>query len=349
MRTSRLIGALAAAALALGLAACAPAPVPAETPAETPAGSGSPAPAAADGFPVTIEHVYGQTVIQKKPERIASVAWANHEVPLALGVVPVGMAKVSWGDDDKDGVLPWVEDKLTELGAATPVLFDETDGIDYEAVSDTKPDVILASYSGLTKEEYDTLSKIAPVVAYPKNAWGTSVEDMITLNSTAIGLADEGAKLIEDLHAQTAAALEANSALQGKKVLFAYIDPNDFSQVGFYTALDTRPGFLTSIGLPLPSIVEQNAASTDFYLTVSAEKADELNDVDLIVTYGDDDSTIVTLQADPLLSKIPAIAEGRVVILVNDTPLAASANPSPLSIPWGIGDYLALLAAPLSK
>lgn len=345
MRTSRLIGALAAAALALGLAACAPAPVP----AETPAGSGSPASAAADGFPVTIEHVYGQTVIQKKPERIASVAWANHEVPLALGVVPVGMAKVSWGDDDKDGVLPWVEDKLTELGAATPVLFDETDGIDYEAVSDTKPDVILASYSGLTKEEYDTLSKIAPVVAYPKNAWGTSVEDMITLNSTAIGLADEGAKLIEDLHAQTAAALEANSALQGKKVLFAYIDPNDFSQVGFYTALDTRPGFLTSIGLPLPSIVEQNAASTDFYLTVSAEKADDLNDVDLIVTYGDDDSTIATLQADPLLSKIPAIAEGRVVILVNDTPLAASANPSPLSIPWGIGDYLALLAAPLSK
>lgn len=345
MRTSRLIGALAAAALALGLAACAPAPVP----AETPAGSGSPAPAAADGFPVTIEHVFGQTVIQKKPERIASVAWANHEVPLALGVVPVGMAKVSWGDDDKDGVLPWVEDKLTELGAATPVLFDETDGIDYEAVSDTKPDVILASYSGLTKEEYDTLSKIAPVVAYPKNAWGTSVEDMITLNSTAIGLADEGAKLIEDLHAQTAAALEANSALQGKKVLFAYIDPNDFSQVGFYTALDTRPGFLTSIGLPLPSIVEQNAASTDFYLTVSAEKADDLNDVDLIVTYGDDDSTIATLQADPLLSKIPAIAEGRVVILVNDTPLAASANPSPLSIPWGIGDYLALLAAPLSK
>ena len=345
MRTSRLIGALAAAALALGLAACAPAPVP----AETPAGSGSPAPAAADGFPVTIEHVYGQTVIEKKPERIASVAWANHEVPLALGVVPVGMAKVSWGDNDKDGVLPWVEDKLTELGAATPVLFDETDGIDYEAVSDTKPDVILASYSGLTKEEYDTLSKIAPVVAYPKNAWGTSVEDMITLNSTAIGLADEGAKLIEDLHAQTAAALEANSALQGKKVLFAYIDPNDFSQVGFYTALDTRPGFLTSIGLPLPSIVEQNAASTDFYLTVSAEKADELNDVDLIVTYGDDDSTIATLQADPLLSKIPAIAEGRVVILVNDTPLAASANPSPLSIPWGIGDYLALLAAPLSR
>ncbi len=28
-------------------------------------------------------------------------------------------------------------------------------------------EVILASYSGLTQEDYDTLSKIAPVVAYP--------------------------------------------------------------------------------------------------------------------------------------------------------------------------------------
>ena len=30
------------------------------------------------------------------------------------------------------------------MGAETPVLFDETDGIDFEAVADTDPDVILA-------------------------------------------------------------------------------------------------------------------------------------------------------------------------------------------------------------
>ena len=48
------------------------------------------------------------------------------------------------------------------------MLFDETDGIDFEAVADTEPDVILAGYSGLTQEDYDTLSEIAPVVAYPE-------------------------------------------------------------------------------------------------------------------------------------------------------------------------------------
>lgn len=341
MRTSRLLAVGAAAVLAVGLAACS-----SNAPESTGSAGGNPA--SDDAFPVTVEHVFGETTITEKPERVATIAWANQEVPLALGVVPVGFEAVTWGDDDGNGILPWVEEKLDELGGEEPVLFDNADGIDYEAIADTQPDVILAAYSGLTEEEYDQLSKIAPVVAYPEVAWGTSVDDMIELNSAALGLSEEGDALIEELHADADAALEANSALVDKKVLFAYIDPADLSQVGFYTQIDTRPGYLTSIGLPLPAIVEENAESDQFFLTVSAEEAEKFADVDVFVTYGDE-SLIATLQADPLLSKIPAIAEGRIAILPDATPLAASANPSPLSIPWGLSDYLALLAAPLSK
>ena len=65
------------------------------------------------------------------------------------------------------------------------------------------------------------------------------------------------------------------------------------------------------------------------------------------MTYGDADGAIIDqLQADPLLSQIPAIASGAIAVLENSTPLAASANPSPLSIGWGIDEYFALLAAP---
>ncbi len=305
---------------------------------------------ASDGtFPVTVEHAYGETTIEAEPERIATVAWANHEVPLALGVVPVGMSKATWGDDDGDGVLPWVEEQLEELGAETPVLFDETDGIDFEAVADTQPDVILAAYSGLTQEEYDTLSKIAPVVAFPDVAWGTSYEDTIRLNSAAIGLADEGDQLIEDLHAQVDAALAAHPQLADANVLFSYIDPADLSQVGFYTSHDTRPGFLSSLGLSQPAVVADESAATDeFYVSISAEEADRFDDVDVFVTYGEADGAIIgQLQADPLLSQIPAIASGQIAILENSTPLAASANPSPLSIGWGIDEYFALLAGAL--
>ena len=299
-------------------------------------------------FPLTIEHAFGETVIEARPERVATVSWSNQEVPIALGVVPVGMAEVTWGDDDGDGVLPWVEEKLEELGAETPVLFDEVDGIDFEAVADTQPDVILAAYSGLTQEEYDTLSKIAPVVAYPEVAWGTSYEDMIRLNSQAIGLADEGEALIEELHAEVDAALANHPELADSTVLFSYIDSSDFSQIGFYTSLDTRPGFLTSLGLPEPAVVTEESDGEAFYATVSAEEADRFADVDVFVTYGDASGSIIPqLQADPLLSQIPAIAEGRIAILEESTPLAASANPSPLSIGWGVDDYFSVLAGAL--
>lgn len=339
MRASRLHrGSLLAAALTLtaALAAC------------SSGGAGqSESAASGEGFPIEIEHVYGTTTITEAPERVATVAWANHEVPLALGVVPVGMSKATWGDDDGDGVLPWVEERLEELGAETPVLFDETDGIDFEAVADTEPDVILASYSGLTEEDYRTLSKIAPVVAYPETPWGTSLEDMITLNSTALGLQQEGEALIDDLHAQIEASLAEHSELEGQKLLFAYLNPSDLSTIGFYTVHDTRPGFLAGLGLPQPEIVTEESAKTeDFYVEFSSDVADRFDDVDVIVTYGDAQGAFVKqIQADPLLSKIPAVADGRIAILEDATPLAASANPSPLSIGWGIDDYFALLAA----
>lgn len=347
MRVPRLLAVTAAAAALGALAACGSS-AEARDDAEATATATD---TAADGaFPVEIEHVYGTTTVPARPERVATVAWSNHEVPIALGIVPVGMAAASWGDDDGDGVLPWVEDALAELGAPTPVLFDETDGIDVEAVAATEPDLILATYSGLTQEEYDTLSQIAPTIAYPDVAWGTSYQDMIRLSSAALGLPEEGEALVEQLEGEVRAALDAHPALRDATVLFSYLDPSDLSQIGFYTSHDTRPGFLAEAGLPMPQVVQEESAATDaFYVTVSAEQADRFADVDLFVTYGDPGSDIVArLQADPLLSTIPAIADGRVAVLENSTPLAASANPSPLSIGWGVDDYLGLLAAPLS-
>ena len=44
-------------------------------------------------FPITIKHAFGETTITEKPERIATIAWGNQDVPLALGVAPVGVSK----------------------------------------------------------------------------------------------------------------------------------------------------------------------------------------------------------------------------------------------------------------
>ncbi|SEG78435.1 iron complex transport system substrate-binding protein [Thermomonospora echinospora] len=305
-----------------------------------------------NAFPMTIEHALGKTTIQKKPARVATVNWANHEAPLALGVVPVGMAAANFGDDDGDGLLPWVEERLKELNAKTPVLFDETDGIDFEAVADTKPDVILAAYSGLTKQDYDTLSEIAPVVAYPKAAWATPWREIIRMNSKAIGLADEGERLIADIEGDIRTVVAKYPQLKGKSAMFmTHVDPNDVSQVGFYTTHDTRTLFFEDLGLKIPGSIAEASKGTDkFALTRSAEQSDLFNDVDIITGYGDEKGELLAkLRKDPLLSKIPAVQRGSVYLLPDSKPLGTAANPTPLSISWVLEDYVKALAEAAEK
>ncbi|WP_166389776.1 ABC transporter substrate-binding protein [Nocardioides ochotonae] len=295
-------------------------------------------------YPITIEHALGTTEIPERPERVATVNWANHEVPLALGVVPVGMAAANFGDDDGDGLLPWVSDRLEELDAETPVLFDETDGIDFEAVANTAPDVILAAYSGLTQEDYDTLQEIAPVVAYPEAPWSTDWREMITLSSKAMGMAEEGEELVADLEGEIADTVAAHPGLEGTGAMFlTHVDTTDLSEVSFYTTHDTRARFFEDLGLATPASIADASAKTDqFSLTRSAEQIDGLDDVELIVTYGDE-TLVEALEGDPLLSKMPAVANGAIVLLPNN-PLGTAANPTPLSISYVLEDYVTMLA-----
>jgi iron complex transport system substrate-binding protein len=337
-RASRLAALTTAAVLAGGLAACSSSP---DDDVEE-ASSG-------DFTPISIEHALGTTTIDSQPERVATVNWANHEVPLALGVVPVGMAAANFGDDDGDGLLPWVSERLEELDADVPVLFDETDGIDFEAVADTDPDVILAGYSGLTQEDYDTLSEIAPVVAYPEAPWATPWREMIEINAAGMGMAQEGEELVADIEQQIADAVGEYPQLEGRATMFlTHVDTTDLSEVSFYTPYDTRSAFFEDLGLSTPASVAE--ASTDpeqFSGTVSAEQVDAFDDVEIIVTYGDQE-LVDSLNADPLLSQMPAVANGSIVLLPS-TPLGTAANPTPLAIAWVLEDYVALLAEAADK
>ena len=343
-RASRLAAASAATLLTVGLAAC------------SSSAEGAPEEAASTGgledeefAPVTIEHALGTTTIEEEPERVATVNWANHEVPLALGVVPVGMAAANFGDDDGDGLLPWVSERLEELDAETPVLFDETDGIDFEAVADTQPDVILAGYSGLTQEDYDTLSEIAPVVAYPEAPWATPWREMIEVNAAGMGMVEEGEELVSDLEEEIDAAVAEHPQLEGKSAMFlTHVDTTDLSEVSFYTPFDTRSAFFEDLGLATPASVQE--ASTDpeqFSGTVSAEQVDLFDDVDIIVSYGDQE-LVDALNGDPLLSQIPAV-ENEALVLLPNTPLGTAANPTPLAISWVLEDYVGMLAEAADK
>ncbi len=299
-------------------------------------------------FPIRIKHAFGTTVIHSKPERVATVAWGNHEVPLALGVVPVGFAAATFGDDDNDGVLPWVSAQLAKLNAKTPVLFDEGDGIDFEAVAATRPDVILAAHSGLSRSDYDTLSMIAPVVAYPTTPWTTSWRDMIRMNSAGMGMPNEGEELIETLEAEIQAKIAKYPELKGKSAMFiTHLDPTDLSVIRFYTSNDTRVAYFNDLGLHSPASVERISATGKFSGESSIEQIDDFNDVDIFVSYGGK-ALLDPVNNNPLMSKMRAIHNGAIVML-GTSQLANAANPTPLSISWILDSYLEKLAAAARK
>ncbi len=309
----------------------------------------SPVPASSEGiFPVTIEHAFGETTVPTRPVRVATVAWANHEVPLALGIVPVGMAAANFGDDDGNGVLPWVEARLRELGAEVPVLFDEGDGIDFEAVAAVQPDIILAAYSGLTRAEYDTLSQIAPVIAYPESAWGTDWRETIRTNSAGLGLVTEGDELISRIESDIASSVARHPELVGKSAMFVtHLDPTNLSVVNFYTNNDSRVKFFGDLGLVSPSSVIGASEPGEYSGSISAEKIDSFDDVDIVVTYGNQ-ALLTAMKANPLVARMPAVINEGVVMLGRD-PLGTAANPTPLSISYVLDDYVNLLAGAVKQ
>lgn len=298
-------------------------------------------------YPLTIEHAFGETVIESKPERIVTIGWENQDTALALGVVPVGVSAPTFGLVTENGLHTWTDEAIAELNGEEPVVFNDVDGLDFEAIADCDPDVILASYSGISQEDYDMLSEIAPVVAYKGAAWQTTWRDQTIDNAEGMGMKAEGEAKVAEMENLIDEKLAAYPQLEGISTAFAWVSADDFSTFYIYLPVDPRVSYLLDLGFTLPDSVA-NLAEDDsaFFVTVSRENADQLSDVQMMVLYGGDENLLTALQADELMSQIPAIANGAVVFVDGNSDLAAaSVTPSILSIPYAIDEYLSLFAA----
>lgn len=308
---------------------------------------------AADIFPVTIKHIYGETVVAKAPQRVATISWVNDDIAIALGVIPVGMPKNDWGGNEA-GSTPWKDAALQKAGAAlgtdkAPVQYSEADGINFTELAKTTPDLILAAYSGLTREEYDKLSKIAPVIAYPEAAYGTAWQDSTTMIGAALGRSKEAADLIASVEKTIADGAAKYPAIKGKTFIYGNLEPAKSDGVNVYLSGDNRPKFLTSLGMELaPVVVEAEKGTEGFFIPWSAEKANEL-DSQVFVSWVPDNKTRDAIVKDPLLGQIPAIKSGAFVADPDNTLTLALSASSPLSLPWALDAFLPQLDAAARK
>lgn len=327
---------LAAAAVATALAAaaltgCSPA-----------ADAVAPSAAPADGFPVTIADAFGDTTIEKAPTRVATWGWGAADAVLALGMVPVAIPTQSYGGD-KDGVLPWIADALKKLDAKTPTMLDQsTNEVPVQAVAAAKPDVFLAPYSGLTKEEHDQLTALGiPVVAYPDKPWATPWRDVIRIVGEALGKKAEAEKVVDGIDATIAQKAKEHPEFQGVTIAQGWDGAGTYS---VYLPADARVQFVKDLGFTIaPSVAALDTGESTFYTTVSYENLDKLTS-DVLLEYADDKSQMDAFLASSQATLLPQVAKGAVAQVYGPAKVSSVSPPTALSLTWGIDDLVDELA-----
>lgn len=309
----------------------------AESPTDGPAATGSSA--SGDWRSVSIDHAFGTTTIDSKPTRVVTLGWGSTEASLALGVVPVGMETQTYAAGE-DGQLPWVTEKLQELGAEVHMIPATVEEPAYEEIAGLEPDLILAPYSGITEEQYSLLTEIAPTVAYPKEAWTTPWREVITMVGTALGLTGKSEQLVTDLNARLDEAAAAHPELTGLTVAAVWDVGGKF---WVYKPADARVAFLLDLGLEsAPAVEELDTGDKTYAYGLSYEQTDRLES-DILVSYASTEKAAQTFLDQSYARAIPAVADGAVASIVGDQLIAAMSPPTALSLTWGLKEYVTLL------
>ncbi|OZM72069.1 iron ABC transporter substrate-binding protein [Amycolatopsis antarctica] len=289
-------------------------------------------------LPVTITHKYGSTEVTKA-DRVVTLGLSDHEVALALGVKPIGA--VDWFKERPFGVYPWQQEKWN---GTQPEIVGERDDFDIEKIIELQPDVVIAQYSGMTKEQYDKLSEFFPVVAQPTGFadYAAPWRDMTRAIGTAMGKATEAEGLIKGVEDKFAAARQQHPEFAEQTMVVA-----DSFEPGVYSAFaghDPKLQFMLDLGFQAPQQLmdlpkEKNA-------TEVGSEGLPLMDVDRLVWLASDTAMQQRVEADPLYAKLKVVTENRdLFIPYSDPPLGAAVSfGTVLSMPYAIDQLVPMLA-----
>lgn len=302
------------------------------------AGCGGSEPATVSGsgdgpFPVTIEHKFGTTEIPAEPQRVVTVGYTEADAVLALGVKPVGVREFLGGYGWRER--PWAQEAL---GGSQPRVVGGEE-IDFERVAAARPDVIIGVNSGMTENDYRRLSSIAPTVAQSADHidFGVPWQEQTLVVGRALGRERQAQALVDDVEARFAQARKEHPEFADRSLVLAYGGDGEF---GAYSSQDYRVGFFADLGFAPARRIDELAGDS-FFVDLDEERF-RLLDQDVVVSF----STRDGVAADPVLSRLDAVREGRVVYLdLTDHFSGALGYSSPLSLPYLIDEAVPALAA----
>ncbi|WEK59604.1 MAG: ABC transporter substrate-binding protein [Candidatus Microbacterium colombiense] len=298
-----------------------------------------------DAYPVTVEHVYGETTIDEKPQRIVALGWYSLDVVAALGEVPVAVEDFSWGNVDT--YLPWFADKVDELGGELPEIIQFTDAgeYDFEQILALAPDVILANHSGISETVYKRLTEIAPTVAFAESTWASDREQLTLTIGAVLDKEQEAQQLLDDADAAIASAAEAHPEFQGIVFTYGWFLGEGETSLGLYLPRDPRVPLLEQLGFTSsPDVAALEDTTKEFYANVSLEELGDIESqfhVGWVNTPADVDHTL----SDPLISRWAPVAADSYYFFEDQRLAWATTAPSVLSIPSTIDDLADALAS----
>ncbi|BFU45162.1 iron-siderophore ABC transporter substrate-binding protein [Krasilnikovia sp. MM14-A1004] len=316
---TRLGAAVTALAASLALAACG-------TDAEPTTGA-----SAGAAFPVRLTHKYGTTEITAAPRRVVTLGLSDADAVLALGVKPVGV--VDWFEEKPYGKWPWAQ---PAWGGTAPAIVGLRDEYNLEKVAAARPDVIIAQYSGMKKEQYDTLSRIAPVVAQPVGFadYQAPWRDMSRVIGRALGQSAKMDQLIADVDTKFAAARTAHPGWAGRTVAIAEI-----YEAGKFSAFhpnDPKMIFMKELGFTA-SPAYSRAVGSQNVADIGYERFDVLEG-DRLIWFVTGDGTREQLAANTTYQQLGVAREHRDLYLDYENPPVATAMSfnTVLSIPYAL-------------
>ena len=311
------LGGSLSALLVGGLAACtdsAKEPEPEATPTPT--------------FPVTVEHLYGNTTVKADPQRIVVIGYNEQDILLALGVKPI--ATTQFAGDAPYAVYPWAVDKL---GDAKPTVLEAAEGLQLEEIKKLKPDLIIGTNAGLDQETYDELTKIAPTIPNSGSYDNTYYERwqiQTVLVGQAVGREQQAQELVDALTQRYADVAAAHPHWHDVTAAFVQAPYDDGSTIAWPDGLGTD--FLTDLGFVIPASLDEYVTEEVAQAQIPGKDAKVLNDAKLLV-WGTDTKDGSDIENDKILKKLDAVKDGR-SIFTGEPLTSAIYFSSILSLPY---------------
>ncbi|WAC55383.1 ABC transporter substrate-binding protein [Gordonia sp. SL306] len=258
--------------------------------------------------PVTIDHQYGTTSIEHRPQRVISLA-SNWTDTLAALDIPITAQFAEQGYSGPNNRFAWTPEHDSEVEIVGSMA-----ALDISKVAAYKPDLILAGYTGGQKN-YDRLSALAPTIpVMKKGATVDTWEDITQATGTMFGKNAAADDLVDGTNDKITRFRSDHPNAAGKTFTFAQFQPT--GDVGAINSVeDPAAGLLAQLGFTLNPKLAAEHTGTVTRSRISSERIDLL-DSDLLVawTLGDDSA----YQKVSGWNGLTAVENDTVVYLTND-------------------------------